>query len=310
METTEATRVCNTCGRELPATEQYFYRWKYGRDGLKSSCKECQGGNFILKEKPPAGYRKCHDCGQILPETEEYFLRYWSKRDSKYRYKCHCIECGKTRSKRWREEKPELYKAYYKEYQQTERARESKSKFRANHKEEIAEYKQRYRATHKAQIAEYDRSRRETPEGKEHANAMTRRWRAGNKEAVAEYNKRYEREHLDYFIQAGHKRNALKKKLPYTLTLEEWEAIKAEFSYCCAYCGKPLKHFTQDHFIPLSAGGGYTRDNIIPACRRCNSSKHTSSFTEWYRKQSYYSPERETRILSYLERARGGDDGA
>lgn len=298
----EQTKVCHTCKRELPATPQYFYRFVHAKDGLKSSCKECQGGSFEVKEVLPEGYRRCNRCKRVLPETEENFLLWWSKRDSKYYFKCHCRECGAESCKRWRADNADRYKAYYKEYHQTEQARETRRRYYANHKEEIAERKQRYRATHKAQIAEYARSRRETPEGKEHVYAMTRRWKAGNKEAVAEYHKRYAAEHKDYFRQAAHKRNALKKKLPCTLTLEEWEAIKAEFGYCCAYCGKPLEHFTQDHFIPLSAGGGYTRDNIIPACKRCNSSKHNSSFTEWYRKQSYYSPEREAFILEHIER--------
>lgn len=302
----EKTKVCNTCKRELPATTQYFYKFIHAKDGLKSSCKECQGGNFLLREKPPEGYRKCHDCGEILPETEEYFLRYYSKRDSRYYYKCHCLECGKTRSKRWRQEKPELYKAYFTKYGKTENGVANKRRYRAKHEEKIKAYKREYRATHKEQIAEYDRSKRETTEGKEHANAMTRRWRANNKDAVAEYNKQYLQEHKDYFIQATHKRNALKKALPYTLTLEEWEEAKREFNYKCAYCGKPLKRFTQDHFIPLISGGAYSKDNIIPACKRCNCSKHTSLFSEWYRKQSYYSSEREAHVLEYIERQKEG----
>ena len=58
---------------------------------------------------------------------------------------------------------------------------------------------------------------------------MTRRWRAENRETVAKYNRQYVKGHLDYFVQAEHKRNALKRQLPHTLTLQEWEEIKAEF---------------------------------------------------------------------------------
>ena len=255
----------------------------------------------MRKSTAPEGYRKCHDCGRVLPETAEYFLPYWSKKDQRYYYKCHCRECGKARSKQWREDNKTRYKEYYTAKSATEEAREAKRAFRARHKEEIAEYKRRYRSTHKEQIAEYDRSRRETPEGAEHANAMARRWRANNKDAVAEYNRKYVQEHLDYFRQATHKRNAKKRQLRHDLTLEEWETIKEEFSFSCAYCGKPLKNFTQDHLIPLTEGGEYTRANIIPACKSCNSSKHTSPFVEWYRRQSFYSPEREAHILSYIE---------
>ena len=253
------------------------------------------------------GYKKCCDCGLILPLTEEYFLRYYSKRHNKYYYKCHCKECGKIRSKRWREENRERYKAYYTEQNQSTAGKMADRKYKTTHRAEIRDYKAIYRETHREEIAEYDRKKRATPEGAEHANAMTRRWRRNNKEAVAEYNRQYAQEHKDYFVQATQKRQARKKQLASTLTLAEWEAIKAEFEHKCAYCGKPLKCCTQDHFVPLTAGGAYSKGNIIPACRSCNSSKHNSSFEEWYRKQSYYSPEREQHILSFIGKQREGE---
>lgn len=40
----------------------------------------------------------------------------------------------------------------------------------------------------------------------------------------------------------------------------------------CYHCGRPLEYDTveADRIIP---GGSYRRDNIIPACRRCNASR-------------------------------------
>ena len=300
----EATKVCNTCKRELPATAQYFYRWKHSKDGLRSSCKECHGGNFLIKEKPPEGYRRCSRCKKLLPETEEYFLRYWSKRNSKYYFKSHCLECGKKSCREWRQTgNPEQYREYYHAYHNSEKGREYSREWKRANQEKVKAQKQKYRSDpeNREKIRAYDRSRRETPEGKEHANAMTRRWRAENRDTVAEYNRQYVKGHLDYFVQAEHKRNALKRQLPHTLTLQEWEEIKVEFDYKCAYCGKPLRRFTQDHIIPLTAGGGYTRANIIPACKSCNSSKHTTPLEEWYRRQSFFSEERYQRILEHLQ---------
>lgn len=71
------------------------------------------------------------------------------------------------------------------------------------------------------------------------------------------------------------RRYARKRGLLDTLRLEQWQAIKAAYKYCCAYCGKKTK-LEQDHIIPLTKGGGTTPDNIIPSCRSCNSRKHTS----------------------------------
>lgn len=58
-----------------------------------------------------------------------------------------------------------------------------------------------------------------------------------------------------------------------TLTLTQWNAIKAAFGFRCAYCrlSKPL---TQDHITPISKGGDHTVHNVVPACQRCNASKH------------------------------------
>lgn len=58
------------------------------------------------------------------------------------------------------------------------------------------------------------------------------------------------------------------------LTQTEWEAIKALYGFRCAYCGiKPKRYLSMDHIIPVSAGGRHDADNVVPACRSCNSRK-------------------------------------
>lgn len=76
------------------------------------------------------------------------------------------------------------------------------------------------------------------------------------------------------------RRRSRKNDLLATLTNEEWQTILLVFDNSCAYCG--LKGpMTQDHWIPLSRGGEYTVDNIVPACKRCNSRKHTMTGEEY-----------------------------
>jgi 5-methylcytosine-specific restriction protein A len=44
----------------------------------------------------------------------------------------------------------------------------------------------------------------------------------------------------------------------------------------CTYCGTegdPSNPLTADHFIPKALGGTDDRDNLVTACRRCNSAK-------------------------------------
>lgn len=61
---------------------------------------------------------------------------------------------------------------------------------------------------------------------------------------------------------------------------EEWEQKKAQYHYCCAYCGK-RKNLERDHIIPLSAGGDDSMVNIVPACETCNRSKNKRDLLDW-----------------------------
>ena len=52
---------------------------------------------------------------------------------------------------------------------------------------------------------------------------------------------------------------------------------------CCHYCDG---HFTQeeltmDHLVPVSRGGKASRNNVVPACKECNSSKKYLLPIEW-----------------------------
>lgn len=67
-------------------------------------------------------------------------------------------------------------------------------------------------------------------------------------------------------------------------TLEEWENKKTQFKESCGYC-KETKHLTKDHMTPLSRGGTNYINNIIPACKSCNSSKGDKTYEEF--KQGY-----------------------
>ena len=64
-----------------------------------------------------------------------------------------------------------------------------------------------------------------------------------------------------------------------TLTNTEWKTI-LQASEHCLYCRRPfgpnLKP-SMDHKIPLAFGGGHTKENVVAACRPCNSMKHTKT---------------------------------
>lgn len=54
---------------------------------------------------------------------------------------------------------------------------------------------------------------------------------------------------------------------------EEWLAVLADYNNCCAYCGTDKRPMTKDHVMPISKGGSDYIQNIVPACKPCNSKK-------------------------------------
>ncbi|MAT03799.1 MAG: endonuclease [Acidimicrobiaceae bacterium] len=68
------------------------------------------------------------------------------------------------------------------------------------------------------------------------------------------------------------------------LTAIEWTAIMAAWGGC-AYCGSTGGDLQRDTVQPISRGGRYTLDNVVPACRSCNASKCNDEVTGWLRRK-------------------------
>jgi hypothetical protein len=56
--------------------------------------------------------------------------------------------------------------------------------------------------------------------------------------------------------------------------------IYARDGYKCTYCGSK-KDLSVDHIVPVSRGGSNENDNLVTACRSCNSSKGDKMLNEW-----------------------------
>lgn len=72
------------------------------------------------------------------------------------------------------------------------------------------------------------------------------------------------------------------------LTPAQWTAIQAAWG-ACAYCGAPGP-WQKDCVLPLSRGGRYTLENVVPACRSCNASKSNDEVTGWLRRKRLDEP--------------------
>jgi 5-methylcytosine-specific restriction endonuclease McrA len=65
----------------------------------------------------------------------------------------------------------------------------------------------------------------------------------------------------------------------------------------CAYCGDPAKSL--DHIRPKAKGGLNVASNLAPACFSCNLSKSSDDWTDWFRRQAFWSIERENAIARW-----------
>lgn len=68
------------------------------------------------------------------------------------------------------------------------------------------------------------------------------------------------------------------------LTPAQWAAIRDGWGGC-AYCGAVGVPLQKDCVIPISRGGRYTLDNVVPACRICNTSKCDHEVIGWLRRK-------------------------
>lgn len=83
------------------------------------------------------------------------------------------------------------------------------------------------------------------------------------------------------------------------------QALLAVFSCQCAYCGSP-DPATLDHVVPRFRGGPDQYNNLVPCCPRCNKSKGSRDWVEWYRERPWWDPDREQEIHRHLSKNYSG----
>lgn len=270
------TKICKQCGEEFPATTQYFHIDKKGKFGITNICKACRNNIYRLKrvkQKVKDGYKICTKCHKELPATIEYFT---IKKKCKYGVASQCKQCDQ----KYYEDNKERILKRQKQYSENNKAKISKyrKEYREKNIEKLLKQNKLYYLNNIEKFREYEKK------NKDRIEIRRKQYRKNNKEKFKFYSK---------------KRDAIKRKLPHNLTVEQWGKCKQYFNNRCAYCGRTLP-LHQEHFIPLSKGGEYTINNIIPACKSCNSSKRDKNFFEWYKTHKYYSNKRENKILKYL----------
>jgi len=245
----------------------------------------------------------CKKCGEEFPLTSEYYRKRNAKKG--FSYDNICKDCTSKQKKRY--------------YQKNKEHIIKKTKiWNLNNKERVKENQRKYVKNNRETINAHQREWGNRKENREHIRnyhrEYSKKWRKGNEEHIKEYmenNKKirtekrkvYLKNHRELSRRATQRRNALKRKLPATLTVSEWEFIKESFGFTCCYCGKKLP-LVQEHYVAVANLGGYELGNIVPACQSCNSSKGAKLINDWYPTHKSYSPERESKILSFIEKTK------
>jgi len=105
-------------------------------------------------------------------------------------------------------------------------------------------------------------------ENPEKARKASRVWRESNPDRYRETAKKWRVEHQDYW-----RKRVGTVGLTSEFKAEDWNLIQTVFGHRCAYCLRGDLPLTMDHVLPISRGGRHTPENVVPACKSCNSRK-------------------------------------
>lgn len=179
-----------------------------------------------------------------------------------------------TSAKEWRRKNKDKAAAINKR-----KYEKNKSAYLAQQKEYYARNRPRieaYRRTEKvrAKLREYEANNREARNAQKRSQDPEKKYAA-----VQRYIKKnpQRKRHWDAT------RRARRKGAEGSHTHEQWLAKVAAYGSKCAYCGEE-KTLTRDHDIPLSRGGSHSIDNLVPACKSCNSRKRAMTGVEFMQK--------------------------
>uniref|UniRef100_A0A6H1ZIK1 Putative homing endonuclease n=1 Tax=viral metagenome TaxID=1070528 RepID=A0A6H1ZIK1_9ZZZZ len=201
-------------------------------------------------------------------------------------------------------------KKYY--IKNKEKVNADNEEWKKNNREKMRKYSLDYYYRNKNEIDDKNKKYREL--NKDKIKEYGKQYRGKNKDAIKERNRIYQIKNRDkanesvkrYRINNPIKiktqkqlRRSMERGVEANFSNEQWISCLKYFNNRCAYCGKK-ENIEQDHFVALLEGGEYTINNIIPACKSCNSSKRHQAFMEWYLRQNFYSETREKKIFRYL----------
>ncbi len=151
-------------------------------------------------------------------------------------------------------------------------------------------------------------SRKFTAENPELVKARKKKWREDNWDLQYAFQRAWivanPERYRELCLRASHKRRVKLENQP-GIDLDRWKETLEYFDYKCGYCRDWATCL--DHIVPVAKGGTNHHTNLMPACKRCNSSKRHKDLKEWLatsriakegmqRRWDYQPPPREVKI--------------
>lgn len=238
--------------------------------------------------------KTCTKCKIELPATLEFFyasksypsgMEAWC-RACKAAYRADRKAICAEYSAEWRKANDEKYRAGIRNYYARNREKILEKKRAMLSDPDYAKSIREKHAVHRAANRDVARTR-------------TRLWREQNRERHREAARAWARNNRDAASVIQQRRRAAKAGTVRTLTSADWRYAVSYFGNACAYCGS-VNQLTKEHVVPISLGGGTTRENVVPACKRCNSSKGAKELRAWYVSTSYFSEDRLAKLYAYM----------
>jgi 5-methylcytosine-specific restriction endonuclease McrA len=158
-----------------------------------------------------------------------------------------------------------------------------KKRYNEKHREKIAAWKQAwhqrrlldpvYRETHRAALKAWNDAH------PEQGRARIDRYQERHPERVKATFDRWRKNNPIRAAAGPARRRARIAGAAGDLTPAQAEELFEEYRGFCAYC--PARATTIDHVVPLAEGGEHMKDNCVPACSFCNSSKKNRPLLVW-----------------------------
>jgi 5-methylcytosine-specific restriction endonuclease McrA len=299
-------KLCRDCGESRP--EMFAER-------LRTRCKACQ--KAYMRRWYDANKDKVRTKGKAYREANAERIR-----AQKRAYRQANIEQARARDAAYAAAHKEEARAYSAAYRAThrEKLREYHAQWTRDNPDRVAEYQRNgadrsraygkarrmadpaakaaadraYRASHpeqcKARSASYYRENSDRIKANNAAYAKDDRkrtrkyktkYREANRDTLRAKNREWSAANPIKNVMKQQHRLARLRAAEGSHTAEEWLALLISCGGLCVWCGSG-KNIHRDHVIPIVRGGTDYIDNIVPACRSCNSSKGKNLVEEWF----------------------------